>query len=71
MMEDEEQRALSDEIDELCSKITQNRNPFIKTNLERQLRVKLAGLKLDTSQASTLGELQDLIRNEKLKSRYS
>lgn len=71
MMEDEEQRLLSDEIDELCSKITQNRNPFIKTNLERQLRVKLSMLRLDTSQAATLGELQELIRNEKLKSRYS
>lgn len=70
MQEDEEQRQLCEEIDQLCTKISQNRNPFIKINLERQLRVKLARLKLDTSQAATVGELQDLLRNERLKSRY-
>ena len=71
LREDEAQRALSDEIEQLCSEIARNRNPFLKTTLERQLRVKLSLLKLDTSQAATIGELQELIRNERLKTRYS
>ncbi len=68
--EQEEQEHLSEEIDELCSRIASNRNPFTKTTLERELRVKLSELRLDTSQATTVGELQELIRNEKLQSRY-
>lgn len=68
--EQEMQDLLSEEIDNLCSRIASNRNPFTKTVLERELRVKLAKLQLDTSQATTVGELQELIRNEKLQSRY-
>lgn len=68
--EEEEQRALSEEIDELCTQISTNRNPFLKITLERKLRIKLAQLKLDTTQAATIAELQDLIRNEKMKVRY-
>lgn len=68
--EEEEQRALGEEIDELCTQISSNRNPFLKITLERQLRIKLAQLKLDTTQAATIAELQDLLRNEKMKTRY-
>jgi hypothetical protein len=68
--EQAEQEALTEQIDELCSKIARNRNPFIKTTLDRELRVLLSELKLDTSQAATVGELQELIRNERLQSRY-
>jgi len=64
------QEELALQIDELCSRSASNRNPFTKTVIERELRVKLAKLSLDTSQASTVGELQELIRNEKLQSRY-
>lgn len=66
----EEQRMLQDEIDELCTRISNNKNPFLTPKLERQLRVALAKLNLDTGSASTVGELQEIIRNEKLKSRY-
>jgi len=66
----EEQEELRHEIDALCSKISGNRNPFLQSTLERELRVKLTKLDLDTSQASTVGELQELVRNKKLTSRY-
>ena len=69
-MEEEEQRILGEEVDELCTQIALNRNPFLKITLERKLRIKLAQLKLDTTQAATIGELQDLLRNEKMKTRY-
>lgn len=68
--EDAEQKVLSEDIDILCTDIGKNRNPLLKTKLERRLRLMLSQLKLDTSQASTVGELQTLIRNEKLQSRY-
>lgn len=68
--EQAEQDALTERIDELCSKIGKNRNPFIKSTLDRELRVLLSELKLDTTQAATVGELQELIRNERLQSRY-
>lgn len=69
--EQEEQFELSEEIDKLCDKISNNKNVFAKTKLDRQLRVLLSKLKLDTTSASTVSELQELIRNEKLRSRYS
>lgn len=68
--EEEEQRAIAAEIDVLCSNIASTRSPYLKTTLERQLRIKLSQLRLDTSQASTITELQELIRNEKIKTRY-
>lgn len=64
------QSELSGQIDSLCSQIAKNRNPMLKTKLERKLRILLSSLKLDTSAAATIGELQELIRNEKLQSRY-
>ena len=68
--EQAEQEALTERIDILCSTIGKNRNPFIKSTLDRELRVLLSELKLDTTQAATVGELQELIRNERLQSRY-
>lgn len=65
-----EQGRLAEEIDELCARMEANRNPFTRTNMERELRIKLVQLNLDTSQATTVGELQELIRNEKVNSRY-
>lgn len=66
----EEQESLQDEIDELCTRISTCKNPFLAPKLERQLRVALGKLDLDTGNASTVGELQEIIRNEKLKTRY-
>ena len=68
--EEEEQSRLHDEIDNLCTVISTNKNPFLRSKYERQLRVLLSKLKLDTTQAATVGELQELIKNEKLQSRY-
>lgn len=65
-----EQEDLAEEIDDLCNILAKNRNPMLRARLERQLRILLSRLKMDTSEAATIGELQVLIRNEKLKSRY-
>ena len=70
LAEEEAQQELSDEIYNLCTQIATNRNPFLKTSLERTLRVKLSKLKLDTSQATTISELQELVRKDKLHKRF-
>lgn len=68
--EEAEQSRLHDEIDKLCTIMSCNKNPFMRSRYERQLRVLLSKLKLDTTHAATVGELQELIKNEKLQSRY-
>lgn len=67
---EKEQTELTVNIDSLCTSISKNKSPLLKTKLERKLRLMLSQLKLDTSEAATIGELQALIRNEKLQSRY-
>lgn len=69
-MEDEEQRELMAEIDDVCTRLCGCRNPFVKTKLDRELKLLLGRLTIDTSMAATVTELQEMIRNEKLKSRY-
>lgn len=68
--EDEEQKELLGQIDELCSQLTNCRNPFVRTNLDRQLRLLLGQLNLDTSTAVTIAELQEVVRGERIKTRY-
>lgn len=70
MMEDEEQRELMAEIDDVCTRLCGCRNPFVKSKLDRELKLLLGRLTIDTSMAATVTELQEMIRNEKLKSRY-
>lgn len=70
LMEDEEQRELMAEIDDVCTRLCGCRNPFVKTKLDRELKLLLGRLTIDTSMAATVTELQEMIRNEKLKSRY-
>jgi hypothetical protein len=65
-----EQDELSSEVDDICMKIGTSSNPYELANLRRLLRVKLAKLDIDTSHAKTVGELREIIGNEKLKSRY-
>ncbi len=68
--EDEEQKALLAEIDSICSQLVNCRNPFVKTNLDRQLRLLLGQLNMDTSTAATVSELQEVVRSERIKMRY-
>ena len=68
--EEMEQRALANEIDEICEQLASSMNAMFKINLERKLRVKVAQLKIDTSQAVTITELRELVRSEKKNSRY-
>ncbi len=71
LRDEEEQRILSDQIDEICTKIANTRNIYLRQTLERQLKMKLSNFHLDTTEASSISELQDLIRSERKLSRYS
>lgn len=68
--EDEEQKVIIAEIDGLCTQLCNCKNPFVKSNLDRKLKLLLGKLVMDTSMASTVTELQEMLRNEKLKARY-
>ncbi len=64
------QEGLMDEINAICQEIAANSNPFLKTKLERRLKIRLGALDLDTTSATTTNDLQKIIKQQKLQGKY-